>query len=419
MRASSLPTSNFTARVFVFTDAKLHEMGAESAFARAAVRKPGGFGASTAARFKEPRELGGPSSLSYSPEKGKNYVTQKHSASTSGGGFGASKASRFGNESRAVGPSATSYSPENGKNYVAKKGGSSISGGGFGASKASRFGDGASKASASSKSPARKALERAGIDIDYPEVLRSVEASVQNPPPTLLGVAAQDGAWLSQNASADGVVILPTGLQYKELTRGRAGRSPMLDSPCECAFESFLVDGTLFDSSAARGARSFECVPSKMIDGLTVALQLMGEGDTWELYVPPHMAYGDEGRGRLVHAGAVLVFVLTLIKVRGPSRAKAWRPAHMVARGESTGGPRQAEGGDEELVAPVPVEEDLMAPAPTSYESVHLASGATAPFSAVAPHPRNEGGESTSDSHSESCGERQVGWFGGLLDRLW
>jgi len=56
-------------------------------------------------------------------------------------------------------------------------------------------------------------------------------------------------------------------------------------------------------------------------------MQLMGEGDTWELYVPSHMAYGDEGqwsekRGQFVHPGAVLVFVLTLVKVKGPSKPK-------------------------------------------------------------------------------------------------
>jgi len=119
-------------------------------------------------------------------------------------------------------------------------------------------------------------------------------------------------------------------VQYKELARGRTGRSPLLESPCECHFESFLCDGTPFDSSYARGG-AFEFVPSQMIQGWTICMQLMGEGDTWEVYVPPSMAYGDVGlssekRGQFVPPGAVLVFVLTLVQLRGPSRPKLTRP---------------------------------------------------------------------------------------------
>ena len=254
-------------------------MVGQGAFEKAMVKKPGGFGASTAPRFKEKPRDASPTSTSYSPEISKNYIEKKRSANVSGGGFGASKVSRFEE------PKPERFAPP--KTGV---------------------------------KPSRTALPPSS---DYFEVLAAIEESVANPPPNEMGMAAADAAWLARNATAEGVVTLPCGLQYKELARGRAGASPLLDTPCECTYESFLLDGTLFDSSFARG-RTFDFVPSQMCQGWTVAMQLMGEGDRWELYVPSHMAYGDEGlqsqaRGQFVPPGAALVFVLTILKVNGPS----------------------------------------------------------------------------------------------------
>lgn len=260
-------------------------MVGQGAFEKAMVKKPGGFGASTAPRFKEKPRDASPST-SYSPEISKNYIEKKRSANVSGGGFGASKVSRFEE------PKPERFAPP--KTGV---------------------------------KPSRTALPPSS---DYFEVLAAIEESVANPPPNEMGMAAADAAWLARNATAEGVVTLPCGLQYKELARGRAGASPLLDTPCECTYESFLLDGTLFDSSFVRG-RTFDFVPSQMCQGWTVAMQLMGEGDRWELYVPSHMAYGDEGlksqaRGQFVPPGAALVFVLTILKIHGPSRPKARRP---------------------------------------------------------------------------------------------
>jgi len=211
-------------------------MVGQGAFEKAMVKKPGGFGASTAPRFKETRDAS-PTSTSYSPEISKNYIEKKRSANVSGGGFGASKVSRFEE------PKPERFAPP--KTGV---------------------------------KPSRTALPPSS---DYFEVLAAIEESVANPPPNEMGMAAADAAWLARNATAEGVVTLPCGLQYKELARGRAGASPLLDTPCECTYESFLLDGTLFDSSFARG-RTFDFVPSQMCQGWTVAMQLMGEGDRWE-----------------------------------------------------------------------------------------------------------------------------------------
>ncbi len=304
-------------------------VGHEGAFAKAMVKKPGGFGASTAPRFREVRHSS-PSSASYSPELSKNFITKKSNANISGGGFGASKASRFDGPRDDCGasPAASNHSPERSKGSVH-----------------GRKGAAAPMAAVNPRSMPPKSLaqvesrRRPGTTpqhtatlptADYFEALAAIEASVSNPPPTQLGMAAPDAAWLARNATAEGVVTLPCGLQYKELARGLAGRAPLLDTPCECTFESYLIDGTLFDSSFARG-RTFDFVPSAMCQGWTVAMQLMGEGDRWELYVPSHLAYGDAGlsseaRGQYVPPGAALVFVLTLLKVKGPNRPKLWPP---------------------------------------------------------------------------------------------
>ena len=300
-------------------------MVGQGAFEKAMVKRPGGFGASTAPRFKEKLRDASPTSTSYSPEISKSYIEKKSSASVSGGGFG-STAPRF-QEARNATPTSTSYSPELSKSYITQKSSASVSGGGFGASKVSRFEEPKPERFAPPKTgvkPSRMAvLPPSANYCNYMEVLAAIEESVANPPPNEMGMAAADAAWLERNATAEGVVTLPCGLQYKELARGRAGESPLLDTPCECTYESFRLDGTLFDSSFARG-RTFDFVPSQMCQGWTVAMQLMGEGDRWELYVPSHMAYGDEGlqsqaRGQFVPPGAALVFVLTILKVNGPS----------------------------------------------------------------------------------------------------
>ena len=215
-------------------------------------------------------------------------------------------------------------------------------------------------------SPAKPAAQVRATMANYWETLGTVEASVMNPPPCEHGTNADDRAWLEQNAREPEVVTLPCGMQYKVLGKGRGtARSPKLNSPCLCHYRGFLIDGTEFDSSYDRyesctsnprvqphlcckrrfnslahplrcdplcaSGQPFEFVPASMIQGWTVALQLMSEGDTWELYVPAEMAYGDAGRssearGQYIPAGACLVFVLTLIKIKGPARPQPKRP---------------------------------------------------------------------------------------------
>merc|ERR1712205_124719 len=119
-----------------------------------------------------------------------------------------------------------------------------------------------------------------------------------------------------------GVVVPPSGLQYKVLNAAAAGaKSPLAATPCSCHYRGTLIDGTEFDSSYKRGQPT-TFAPNQVVKGWTEAMQLMGEGDKWELYLPSELAYGDRQRGKFITPGAVLVFTLELLEVKGPSKPK-------------------------------------------------------------------------------------------------
>ena len=113
-------------------------------------------------------------------------------------------------------------------------------------------------------------------------------------------------------------MTLPSGLLYKEIRAG-TGLTPMVSTPCECHYAGRLIDGTEFDSSYKRGAPT-TFAPNQVIKGWTEAMQLMKEGGKWELYIPSELAYGDRGAGGLIPGGAVLIFDLELLKVKGPAK---------------------------------------------------------------------------------------------------
>lgn len=130
-------------------------------------------------------------------------------------------------------------------------------------------------------------------------------------------------AWLDENKNKAGVVVLPSGLQYKVLKEAPAGaKSPLVGTPCSCHYRGTLIDGTEFDLSYKRGQPT-TFAPNQVIKGWTEAMQLMGEGDKWELYVPSELAYGDRQRGQHITPGAVLVFEIEILEVKGDSKPKA------------------------------------------------------------------------------------------------
>ena len=119
--------------------------------------------------------------------------------------------------------------------------------------------------------------------------------------------------FLAENAKKEGVVTLPSGLQYQVLVEGN-GKKPSATDRVQCHYEGTLIDGTIFDSSIKRGEPAVFGV-NQVIRGWVEALQLMQEGAKWRLYIPCDMAYGEHGAGEMIPPYSALVFDVELIKV--------------------------------------------------------------------------------------------------------
>ena len=124
---------------------------------------------------------------------------------------------------------------------------------------------------------------------------------------------AEGEAFLAENAKKSGVTTLPSGLQYEVLTEG-AGNKPSLGSSVTTHYHGTLINGTVFDSSYQRGQPATFPV-NGVIAGWTEALQLMGEGSKYRLYIPSDLAYGKRGAGRDIPGDTALIFDVELIKV--------------------------------------------------------------------------------------------------------
>merc|ERR1711979_108064 len=122
-------------------------------------------------------------------------------------------------------------------------------------------------------------------------------------------------------AKEEGVVSLPSGLLYKVLTKGDGDSHPTADSDCDCHYQGTLIDGKEFDSSYKRGEPT-TFAPNQVIKGWTEAMQLMVEGDKWEMYIPSELAYGDRGAGGKIPGGAALVFTMEIVKIKGATVPK-------------------------------------------------------------------------------------------------
>merc|ERR1719274_373133 len=122
--------------------------------------------------------------------------------------------------------------------------------------------------------------------------------------------------FLEENKAKEGVVTLPSGLQYKVLKKGSGAFHPTVDSSCSCHYHGTLIDGTVFDSSYDRGSPT-SFAPNQVIKGWTEAMQMMVEGDIWELYIPSDIAYGDSGSPPKIKGGDALIFKLEMIKING------------------------------------------------------------------------------------------------------
>ncbi len=119
--------------------------------------------------------------------------------------------------------------------------------------------------------------------------------------------------FLEKNRENEEVVCLESGLQYQIITQG-SGVKPQLSDQVKCHYHGTLIDGTIFDSSVRRNEPAVFPV-SGVIAGWVEALQLMNTGSKWRLFIPPHLAYGENGAGGSIGPNSTLIFDVELLEI--------------------------------------------------------------------------------------------------------
>ena len=126
--------------------------------------------------------------------------------------------------------------------------------------------------------------------------------------------AKEEGArFLAENAKKEGVVTLPSGLQYQVLREGN-GKKPKATDQVRCHYEGTLINGTVFDSSYKRGEPAVFGL-NQVISGWTEGVQLMQEGAKYRFFIPYNLAYGERGAGQQIPPFAALLFDAELFEL--------------------------------------------------------------------------------------------------------
>jgi len=120
-------------------------------------------------------------------------------------------------------------------------------------------------------------------------------------------------AFLADNGKRDGVVTLPSGLQYK-IVKAADGKKPTDADSVSCNYRGTLTDGTEFDKSQAGQPATFQV--GGVIPGFREALKLMPVGSTWQFFIPANLAYGERGAGNVIGPNATLIFEVELVSIK-------------------------------------------------------------------------------------------------------
>ena len=159
------------------------------------------------------------------------------------------------------------------------------------------------------------------LKVDNAEAQSLVQAFFQEQEEKQRAAAAEAGkvakaageSFLAENAKKEGVVVLPSGLQYQVLKEGN-GKKPSATDQVKCHYEVTLIDGTIFDSSYQRNEPATFGL-NQVIAGWTEGVQLMSEGAKYRFFIPYNLAYGERGAGAQIPPFAALVFDVELLKV--------------------------------------------------------------------------------------------------------
>jgi len=139
--------------------------------------------------------------------------------------------------------------------------------------------------------------------------------------------------FLAENAKKPGVVRRPSGLQYKIIRNG-FGRHPGLQDTVEVYYTGSLINGEVFDGTSPGLPASFNVTTSGLVQGWVEVLQLMREGDHWQVWIPANLGYGTRGRGP-VPPNQTLVFDMRLLSAKPPPRPG--EPGYVPQPGEQPG----------------------------------------------------------------------------------
>lgn len=160
------------------------------------------------------------------------------------------------------------------------------------------------------------------LKVDNAEAQKLVQNFFQEQEAKQQAAAAEAGkaakaageTFLAENGKKDGVVTLPSGLQYQVLKEGN-GKKPSATDQVVCHYEGTLIDGTVFDSSYNRNQPATFGL-NQVIAGWTEGVQLMQEGAKYRFFIPYNLAYGERGAGAQIPPFAALVFDVELIEVK-------------------------------------------------------------------------------------------------------
>ncbi|AKU69373.1 FKBP-type peptidyl-prolyl cis-trans isomerase [Prevotella fusca] len=160
------------------------------------------------------------------------------------------------------------------------------------------------------------------LKVDNAEAQKLVQNFFQEQEAKQQAAAAEAGkaaktageTFLAENGKKDGVVTLPSGLQYQVLKEGN-GKKPSATDQVVCHYEGTLIDGTVFDSSYKRNQPATFGL-NQVIAGWTEGVQLMQEGAKYRFFIPYNLAYGERGAGAQIPPFAALVFDVELIEVK-------------------------------------------------------------------------------------------------------
>lgn len=155
-------------------------------------------------------------------------------------------------------------------------------------------------------------------DISADIYIRTVLKRIKNRKDSITSIKGQENlkkgnAFLEENAKKEDVVSLESGLQYKIIEEGD-GKVPSSKDLVKCMFHGTLIDGTVFESTIEQGDTTQFRI-NKVIKGWQEALTMMPEGSKWKLFIPAHLAYGENGAGEDIGPNETVIFDIELVEV--------------------------------------------------------------------------------------------------------